>query len=174
MAAHPFGPIEKSLIVAFKELRTDPTRAKIHFRFHKRVKVPNFTDNFIWALCEPIFALEPTANVNSSDYEVNFVPDRFPRQISYSLDTSLIRRGLGYRITFTMPADKEFSLEVLNNSQNQKLEILDVFGRTVLYSDSECEDHLVKQGFPQSEVTVEFQFTCLGVKITKNKVVQVD
>src|SRR3990167_1577904 len=99
MAAHPFGPIETFLLRGYKKIRFDPQRVRITIK-PKRLKSVRFQNIPYWFLhmsTKATFELERTAIVNSSDSTCETT-----NQIS-KLD--LLRRGLGYRITFTMPAD---------------------------------------------------------------------
>src|SRR3990167_5030056 len=124
MAAHPFGPIESFLLRGFKNLANVSSVPKVEFHSTKRVLVPNFEDDPIWVYSTAQeFKLEKTAIVNSSDYEVRWIP-RFDPKESLS-------RGLGYRITFTMPADKEFNIQTLVTWPQVEIDFLDTLGRPV-------------------------------------------
>src|SRR3990167_4183861 len=123
MAAHPFGPIEKVVFVTGKSLKTKiPQRGKAVFMsqkpqqaqdvpvqcdsgkesqlLYKVLQNPNFQLNVI-----PHRGLERTAIVDSLDNDDVF----WVAQAGLHMD--LLSRGLGYRITFTMPADKPFNEE---------------------------------------------------------------
>src|SRR3990167_3755420 len=100
MAAHPFGPIEKFLITAYKKRRSCLHSAQPCFEYVSTVSVPNPTTNAVWAFSEPRMITQPTLVSGESGYETNVAP--------VFVDLDLLSRGLGYRITFTMPADQVF------------------------------------------------------------------
>src|SRR3990167_1515721 len=121
MAAHTFGPIEKSLTVAYykKGYQLSSTRPKLGNTICS--KVPRPSENPIWAFSEtPRVCVEGPSIANSSSFRVNLVPC-FP-------DLDLLSRGLGYRITFTMPADKEFNIQDPDTWPQGEILVTDMFG----------------------------------------------
>src|SRR3990167_838383 len=129
MAAHPFGPIENLLFRAYKQPGCDPRCAKPVFDSQIKLEVPCISVDCLpnWAFMRMrslTYELERTAIVNSSDYD--FDPKH---EIPYM---DLLSRGLGYRITFTMPADREFQIHDQSTWPGLELTILDMFGENVL------------------------------------------
>src|SRR3990167_2357574 len=103
MAAHPFGPIETFLLRGSIKLGFDPRKVRPIFHDIKKVKQVDVVNISKWAFFPPNlpnYELERTAIVNSSDYEGGFIESLH--------DLDLLSRGLGYRITFTMPADRVY------------------------------------------------------------------
>src|SRR3990167_5464729 len=142
MAAHPFGPIEKFLITAYKELPKDLRNAKVVLGHKRTFKCPTVEEDLFWGFYpfEPI--IEPTANVNSSDYKVCEAPCSSDK---YFRAKCVLSRGLGYRITFTMPADRQPSLNSEETCPEIKIHILDFF-----------EDKILKtfESLPPSQTTL--------------------
>src|SRR3990167_10815785 len=102
MAAHPFGPIETFLLRSPTKMGFDPKRVRPVFE-EQRVKIFDINTPPYWLFHNfdnDTYELERTAIVNSSDYGYLHREDD-----SHNMD--LLSRGLGYRITFTMTADRE-------------------------------------------------------------------
>src|SRR3990167_11521649 len=110
MAAHPFGPIEKFLITSCKPLKNDPRDAKLTFGDKQCFECPSVEDNLFWRFCQPRLVLEPTANVNSSDFTVHTALKVHEEEVSKGMYS--LSRGVGYRITFKMPADSEWKIDL--------------------------------------------------------------
>src|SRR3990167_6695347 len=144
MAAHPFGPIENFLFRTAKNLKSnEPERAKMVFISRKPARGPQtqeirtdlrdhpkllgriIQDPSFQLNVTPNRNLERTAIVNSSDKD-----DEFLDLIHSEMD--LLSRGLGYRITFTMPADKPFNKHDRTTWPEVELAILDILGLNVL------------------------------------------
>src|SRR3990167_9837896 len=105
MAAHPFGPIETFLLRGYNKMGFDPKRVRPVFE-EQRVKIFDINTPPYWLFQKfdiDTYELERTAIVNCSDYDDSHSPD-------YTHNLDLLSRGLGYRITFTMPADREFQI----------------------------------------------------------------
>src|SRR3990167_7997318 len=178
MAAHPFGPIEKFLVVAHKSPGFDPRKVKIGYWQEKLVKFPDPVTDPVWAFAATDaerFWVEPTAIINSRDYEVRFA--------GLSSGQDLLSRGLGYRITFTMPADREFDVSLPTTWPQIEIKFLDCFGTKILGTLDKItkQNHLLNVGnFLRNEArlveyllgfqTVEIESTFLGLKITENSV----
>src|SRR3990167_7821749 len=174
MAAHPFGPIEKSLIVAYTRMRYHPTRVKPAFGRVHTTAVPDATDHPIHAFTKgPVLQLDLSANEkNCSDYEICVAPIE-----PVGLDCDLLSRGLGYRITFTMPADKEFNIQDSSNDEWPQVEIAvtDLFGEKVL---SAFEKELYQEkseffdpslfSFINQSKTLVIELNCRHVKVVVN------
>src|SRR3990167_9786454 len=125
MAAHPFGPIEKFLITAYKKRGFDPRKVRPQFTDTVCWKYHNLTLNPLWAFFLPgHFEFRPNATYSRPGYEVSSVPSLV------CLD--LLSRGLGYRITFTMPADKEFNIQDPDTWPQIDIDVLDYLGEHIL------------------------------------------
>ena len=127
MAAHPFGPIENQLIVGYRKPRFDPKRAKPVFKF-KDVLIPSVQVDPLNYLLQPVFYGWSPANGNSSshDFRVTYGYKGLPWE-------ELLSRGLGYRITFTMP-EQEISTRAPTSWPLVNLEVMDIWGREVKHS----------------------------------------
>src|SRR3990167_4671051 len=130
MAAHPFGPIEKFLITSCKPLKNDPRDAKLTFGDKQCFECPSVEENLFWGFCQPRLVLEPTANVNSSKHTIQIALKKNQEEISEGMYS--LSRGLGYRITFTMPADRAWILDTTKPWPVMGIEILNLFGDKVL------------------------------------------
>src|SRR3990167_8537483 len=128
MAAHPFGPIEKFLITAFKDRDSNkniaPTKLNPIFVTAKRVTSSIGPPNAVWALVTPKVELKPSLLQNCSDFDV--------RVLLGWADLDLLSRGLGYRITFTMPAVIDPLAHGKPTPAAIKISVLDYFGDKVL------------------------------------------
>ena len=190
MAAHPFGPIEKFLITSCKPLKNDPRDAKLVFGDKQCFECPSVEDNLFWGFCQPRLVLEPTANVNSSEYTVQTalkVTEEEACGGMYSLS-----RGLGYRITFTMPADRALTLDTIKPWPVMKIEILDLFGEKILANFKNDPEKQTNPSIQQSDysqvqelfqkakkiygsmTTLTMEMTSLGMKVLKDSEVVID
>src|SRR3990167_967089 len=190
MAAHPFGPIEKFLITSCKPLKNDPRDAKLVFGDKQCFECPSVEDNIFWGFCQPRLVLEPTANVNSSEYTVQTalkVTEEEACGGMYSLS-----RGLGYRITFTMPADRALTLDTIKPWPVMKIEILDLFGEKILANFKNDPEKQTNPSIQQSDysqvqelfqkakkiygsmTTITMEMTSLGMKVLKDSEVVID
>src|SRR3990167_2086379 len=102
MAAHPFGPIEKSLIVGYysRQKQTSFDLRWIRFKFtnSKNHMVSNQEKAWILGFLEPRFVEESSGRSGDRDFRVTY-------DFKMTETADLLSRGLGYRITFTMPEE---------------------------------------------------------------------
>src|SRR3990167_3637538 len=121
MAAHPFGPIETFLLRGFNKKQLELDRVDPKFMFSRKVEIPTTNTHPLFAFYKEVtHGVQRTAIVNSSDYEVKFGA-QWP-------NTDLLSRGLGYRITFTMPADKEFNIQDADTYPSVEITVTDALG----------------------------------------------
>ncbi len=121
MAAHPFGPIENQLIVGYYKRGFSPAKVKPILKCWKHVQVFDHSDPEHYLL-KPVFYGWSPANGNSSshDFRVKF-------GLQAPSEDKLLSRGLGYRITFTMP-EQEIRTEDPTSWPRGVCEILDFTG----------------------------------------------
>src|SRR3990167_2101626 len=175
MAAHPFGPIETFLLRSSKKMGFDPIKISPVFE-EQRTKSFNINSPPYW-LFQPLdigtYELERTAIVNSSEYDVL-------GEFCYA-DMDLLSRGLGYRITFTMPADREFQIHDQSTWPGLEFQLLDLFGEKILQTAS------IPQGHPMTKFkdlapeiarmniqsSIEVEFTVEHFRVTVDNLHQI-
>src|SRR3990167_9510480 len=96
MAAHPFRPIEKSLILAYyknSRIKIEPRQVRIRFVGFQNVPKAPETTNPLSLLLE----YKPHYRCSNNSKQFRVTPEyKLPPQVN------LLSRGLGYRITFKM------------------------------------------------------------------------
>ena len=125
MAAHPFGPIENQLIRGYTKRDVSLAQMKPRFGRPSSTNIPGVETHAVWGFSSvpKLKIAEPAINKNSSyEFDVSIC----------NFDLNLLSRGLGYRITFTMPADKEFNIEQPDTYPQVEFCFLDMFGDNVL------------------------------------------
>ena len=121
MAAHPFGPIEKLLPVTYNK-KFSISKLKPHLTCLQDIRLPNKGTDPLYAMTYPYFhpRWSPNSGVSGDDLGVSW-------SFHYKGE-NLLSRGLGYRITFTMPNKDEHN----PNIPEVKIEILDFFAVNTL------------------------------------------
>src|SRR3990167_2483729 len=172
MAAHPFGPIETFLLRSPKKMGFDPRRVRPIFE-EQRVKIFDINSPPYWLFQKleiSTYELERTAIVNSSDFD-------FHKEDNYE-EMDLLSRGLGYRITFTMPADREFQIHDQSTWPGVEFQLMDMFGDNIFRTVS------IPQGHPMAEFqklaprlaqmnsksSIEVEFTVEHFRVVVDKV----
>src|SRR3990167_279143 len=169
MAAHPFGPLQASLLVGYyKRVRHfDPSLAKPEFVPLCERFLPNAKSDSLFALVNPRFDSTALANGNNFNKSVKVAVN-----FESGCQVNLLSRGLGYRITFTMAAplptepSTEFGLHV-------HVDILDFLGKetiTTLEWDPDPDVlEAVLDNFQEDNVKELGKFNSLVIEVTGDK-----
>src|SRR3990167_1911988 len=168
MAAHPFGPIEKSLIVGYykKEAILNIKNLKPVFGSGKTVAKLS-QEKHLHSFLKPFyFGWSPAnGNISTNRFRVSCVNNYESSQVN------LLSRGLGYRITFTMK-DKRIAEEFRNTWPDVEIMLTDLFGKDLeeVVFDADSWHRVFKRDPDPLLITYLNQFKKLQILLTLDSV----